>query len=118
MAETANTAASHSQPPEEFHWAISYLREDIQDVRNEIRGVHARIDESNRSQNERIDETNRSLGERIDETNRSLSQRIEESSQLLNARIDDLSKRLDSRFTWMMTTMVALTGVIVAVIKI
>ena len=89
MSETSNPQASTPQPPEEFHWAVTYLREDIQDIRNEIRGVHGRIDE----------------------TNRSLGQRIDEKHELL-------TKRLDNRFALLMTTMVALAGVIVAVIKI
>ena len=89
MSETSNPQASTPQPPEEFHWAVTYLREDIQDIRNEIRGVHGRIDE----------------------TNRSLGQRIDEKHELL-------TKRLDNRFALLMATMVALAGVIVAVIKI
>lgn len=89
MSETSNPQASNPQPPEEFHWAVTYLREDIQNIRNEIRGVHGRIDE-----------TNRSLGQRID------------------GKHELLTKRLDNRFALLMTTMVALAGVIVAVIKI
>ena len=100
MSAASNPQASTPQPPREFHWAVTYLREDIQDIRNEIRGVHGRIDE-----------TNRSLGQRIEETNRSLGQRIDEKHELL-------TKRLDNRFALLMTTMVALAGVIVAVIKI
>jgi hypothetical protein len=89
MSETSNPQPGPSRPPEEFHWAVTYLREDIQDIRNEIRGVHGRIDE----------------------TNRSLSERIDEKYELL-------AKRLDTRFALMMTTMVALVGVMVAVIKL
>ncbi len=96
MAETSNPQSSRPQPPEEFHWAVSYLREDIQDMRNEIRGTNSRIDEFNRSLSERIDGTNR---------------RIDEKYELL-------TRRLDTRFALMMTTMVALAGVMVAVIKL
>lgn len=53
MSETSNPQASTPQPPEEFHWAVTYLREDIQDIRNETRGVHGRIDETNRSLGQR-----------------------------------------------------------------
>ena len=31
-------------PPEDMHWGISYLREDIQDLRQDVRALHARID--------------------------------------------------------------------------
>ena len=46
--------------------------------------------------NKRIDEVNRSLGQRIDETN----------------------KLLESRFIWIIATMVALTGILIAVMKL
>ena len=38
-------------PQDDMHWGISYLREDIQDLRQEIRALHGRID----STNQRID---------------------------------------------------------------
>ena len=85
--------------PGELHWGISYLREDIQDLRNQIGAVHHRIDETNH----RIDETNR----RIDETNRSLGEQIQA-----------VHKRMDAHFMWTMTTLVAITGILIAVIKL
>ena len=92
---------------EELHRGIIYLREDVKDLRIQIVGIHHRIDETNRSLGHRIDETNRSLGQRIDETNRSLG-----------AQIQALHKRLDTHFMWTMTTLVAMTGVLIAVIKL
>ena len=83
MADTPKPTPS-SKPPEDFSWGISYLRVDIQDLRQEIRAVHGRVDEMNRSSGERIDETNR---------------------------------RIDSRTTLLMTTMIALTGLTMAVMK-
>ncbi len=125
------TESSNPQPrpaPEDLYWGISYLREDIQDLRNQIGAVHHRIDETNRSLGEqiqavhhRIDETNRSLGEqiqavhhRIDETNRSLGEQI----QAVHHRIDETNKRMDTHFRWTMTTLVAITGILIAVIKL
>ena len=43
MAEKPDMPAERLQPPEDFHWGISYLREDIQDLRQEVRAVHNRI---------------------------------------------------------------------------
>ena len=63
-------------------------------------------DHSTRPTN-RIDETNRSLGDRIDETNRSLGEQIRA-----------LHKRMDTYFLWMMGTLVAITSVLIAVIKL
>ena len=139
------TASSNPQPrpaPEELHWGISYLREDIQDLRSQIGAVHHRIDETNRSLGEqiqdlrnqvgavhhRIDETNHSLGEqiqavhhRIDETNRSLGEQIQDLRNQVGAvhhRIDETNKRMDTYFRWTMTTLVAITGILIAVIKL
>ena len=61
-----------------------------------MRGVHGRVDETNRSLAERIDETNRSMNDRFDETNR----------------------RMDSRTVLLMTTMIALAGMIVEAVEI
>ncbi len=115
MSEPSNPQTPRSRPPEELHWGISYLREDIQDLRQDMRhelhAVHSRIDE-----------TNRSLGERIDEKTEKTNQRIDEKTEKTNQRIDEkyelLTKRLDTRFALLMTTMVALAGVIVAVIRL
>ena len=37
MAEKSDSQSTPPQPPEELHWGISYLREDIQDVRQDMR---------------------------------------------------------------------------------
>lgn len=70
---------------EELHRGINHLREDIRDLRNQVGGIH-----------HRIDETNRVLGQRIDEVNRGLI----------------------AHFRWTMTTLVAITGILIAVIKL
>ena len=72
MAESTEPASSQPQA-EDVHWAL-YLRDDLRDIRGEIRAFHTRIDGTN--------------------------------------------SRLDSNFRWMMTTMIAMTGVITAVIKL
>ena len=74
---------------EELYREILHVREDVQDLRNQIGGIHHRIDETNRSLGERIVETNR----RIDETNRSLGERIVET----NRRIDETNRSLGAQ---------------------
>ena len=96
--------------PEELHWGISYLREDIQDLRHQIDLVHRRIDETNRILGEQIQTVHR----RIDETNRIFSEQI----QAIHHRIDETHKRMDSHFRWIMTTLIAITGILIAVIKL
>lgn len=44
------------------------------------------------------------------ETNRRIDQ--------TNKRIDETNKRIDSRFTYLITTMVAIAGILIAVIKL
>ena len=107
MSESTDPQTRAVPTPEEMPWSISYLRDDIKDLRTQIGALHGRIDETNRSLGERIDETNRSLGERIDETNRSLGEQIRA-----------LHKRMDTYFLWMMGTLVAITSVLIAVIKL
>ena len=107
MSESTDPQTRAIPTPEEMPWSISYLRDDIKDLRTQVGALHERIDETNRSLGERIDETNRSLGERIDETNRSLGEQIRA-----------LHKRMDTYFLWMMGTLVAITSVLIAVIKL
>ncbi|MDE2812731.1 MAG: hypothetical protein OXM01_06895 [Gemmatimonadota bacterium] len=103
MSESTDPQTRAVPTPEEMPWSISYLRDDIKDLRTQVGAIHGRIDETNK----RIDETNRSLGERIDETNRSLGEQIRA-----------LHKRMDTYFLWMMGTLVAITSVLIAVIKL
>lgn len=107
---TDNPTPQPRPAPEELHWGISYLREDIQDLRNQIGAVHHRIDETNRSLGEQI----QAVHHRIDETNK----RVDELSQSLSEQIQAVHKRMDVQFMWTMTTLVAITGILIAVIKL
>ena len=140
MSESTDPQTRATPKPEEMPWVISYLHDDIQDLRQDLRtqigAVNNRIDETNRSLSEQIHETNRSLGDRIDETNRSLgdrinetNNRIDETNRSLGDRIDETNrslgeqiravhKRMDTYFLWMMGTLVTITGVLIAVIKL
>ncbi len=94
MAETPESQATPSS--DNIHWGIAYLREDLQDLRSQMREDTKELRLQIVETNKRIDEVNRSLGQHIDETN----------------------KLLESRFIWIITTMVALTGVLIAVMKL
>ena len=110
MSESTDPQTRAVPTPEEMPWSISYLRDDIKDLRTQVGALHGRIDETNRSLGERIDETNK----RIDETNR----RIDETNRSLGEQIRALHKRMDTYFLWMMGTLVAITSVLIAVIKL
>ena len=60
----ADTPAS-SKPPDDMHWGISYLREDVQDLRQEIRSVNARIDGMNVRVDSRFDGVNARIDSRF-----------------------------------------------------
>ena len=94
MAETPESQTPSS--PDNTHWGIAYLREDLQDIRLQMREDTKELRVQIAETNKRIDEVNRSLGQRIDETN----------------------KLLESRFIWLITTMVAIAGILIAVIKL
>ena len=94
MAETPESEATSSS--DNIHWGIAYLREDLQDLRLQMREDSKELRLQIVETNKRIDEFNRSLGQRIDETN----------------------KLLESRFIWIITTMVAIAGILIAVIKL
>ena len=64
--------------------------------------------------NDGLKETNRVLGARIDVTNK----RIDETNRVLSEQIRAVHKRMDTYFLWMMGTLVAITGVLIAVIKL
>ncbi|MDE2889713.1 MAG: hypothetical protein OXR72_16020 [Gemmatimonadota bacterium] len=90
MSESTGSQAAPA--PDNTHWGVAYLREDLQDLRQQIREDVKDLRQQNIETNKRIDETNK----RIDETN----------------------KLIESRFAWLITTMVALTGILIAVIKL
>jgi hypothetical protein len=108
-----------------MHWAVSYLREDLQDIRNELRGLHARVDDARteiRGVSERLDIAVTAIRDelisRIDDANaatgdefRSIHKRIDDTSTTTNARFD-------SYFRWTMTAMVGMTGLLAALMKL
>ncbi len=142
MSESTEPTSSQPQP-EDMHWAVSYLREDLQDIRNETRGLHERIDDAravatneSRDLRKRIDEVSaeaskerRDLCERIEAVSavatgerRDLHKRIDDTTSSLNtsmnARFDTLSARLDSNFRWTMMAMISIAGLLAAMIKL
>ncbi len=96
MAERSEPQSDTAGAMDNTHWGVAYLREDLQDLRLQMR-------EDIKDLREQVAETSRSLGQRIDETNK---------------RIDQTNGRIDSRFAWLITTMLALTGILIAVIKL
>ena len=49
MSESTDPQTRAVPTPEEMPWSISYLRDDIKDLRTQVGAIHGRIDETNRS---------------------------------------------------------------------
>ncbi|MDE2831031.1 MAG: hypothetical protein OXN20_13010, partial [Gemmatimonadota bacterium] len=64
MAETTESQATTSD--DNTHWGIAYLREDLQDIRLQMREDSKELREQIAETNNRIDQFNQSLGQRID----------------------------------------------------
>ena len=103
MSESTDPPTRAIPTPGEMPWVISYLRDDIQNLRQDLR---IQI----KAGHDRTDETNK----RIDETNK----RIDETSHLLGEQIRAVHKRMDTYFLWIMGTLVTITGILIAVIKL
>ena len=110
----------HPVQPTESMLALSFLREDIQDVRQDVRQTNERIDEARTEMsgrvnelriemNTRIDDLRTEMSGRIDQTN----ERIDEARAEMNTRIDDLAKQLDSRYARLMAMLIACTSILV-----
>ena len=107
MSESTDPQPRTVPTPEEMPWSLSYLHDGIQDLRVEVRGLRNEVrtdmqnlrDEVRTDMQNLRDETNK----RIDETNR---------------KIRALHKRMDTYFLWMMGTLITITGVLIAVIKL
>lgn len=54
----ADTTPSSQPPQDDMHWGISYLREDIQDLKQEIRALQQRLDSVIEAMTTRFDATN------------------------------------------------------------
>lgn len=55
MAETPEPDDPVTPPVEDMHWAVSYLREDFQDLRLEMRGLRQEIADTRKELIQRID---------------------------------------------------------------
>lgn len=103
MAETTDQPTPPITP-ESWQWAFSYLREDVQDIRTDLRELRAEIRQG-------LSEVSQRPGDRGVETNHQVSSRLTECDK-------QLLRHIDTRFTWTITTMLAIAGLMAALIKL
>ena len=92
MAEEARAPIKEAEIP----WVVAYLREDIQDLRNEVR------------------ETRRLTLQSYEKLDAKIDARTEE----LRQEISELRREMGVQFRWVLGTMVAVGGLIVAALKL
>ena len=118
MSESTEPQSRTVPTPEEMPWSISYLHDGIQDLRVEVRGLRDEVrtdiqnlrDEVRTDTQNLRDEVRTDIQNLRDETNN----RIDETNREIRA----LHKRMDTYFLWMMGTLITITGVLIAVIKL
>jgi len=120
----------------EIPWVVAYLREDIQDLRNEVRETRrltlesyekldakmdvglARLDAKIEELRQDMDAKIKALDAKVDARTDGLDAKIDGLRQDMDAKIERLRQDMDMRFRWTLTTMVAVGAVIVAALKL
>ena len=104
--------------PGEYRWGISYLREDLRDLRTDLRSSVQEVRVEVRENTKRIENLSERMDQRFDDMEEKLTGRISDVDGSLRGQIESLRKEMNTKFLWMMTTTLAIGGLIVAVIKI
>ncbi|HIC94605.1 MAG TPA: hypothetical protein EYP09_10215 [Anaerolineae bacterium] len=98
----------------EIPWVVAYLREDIQDLRNEVRETRRLTLQSYEKLDAKIEELRQEMDAKIE----GLDAKIEGLRQEMDAKIEGLRREMSVQFRWMMATTVAVGGLIVAALKL
>ncbi|MBT4500975.1 MAG: hypothetical protein HOC74_24810 [Gemmatimonadetes bacterium] len=139
MTEETDPQPSRPTTSADLPWGINYLREDIQDLRHQISGlreevraeikdVRTEIGGLRRETGEAINGLRTEIGELRKDTGEAINGLRTEIGELrkdtgeaingLRGEIIEQARRFETRFTWTITTIVAMTGIIIATIKL
>ena len=80
----------------EVPWVVAYLREDIQDLRSEVREVRRSVQRLD----EKLDDGLERLGARIDGLRQDMGEKIDSGLERLDAKIDGLNRKMDVQLRW------------------
>jgi exonuclease VII large subunit len=124
MAETPSTPLNAPEP----HWSIIYLREDLQDLRQDTRQqfdkVHPEMQQQRQENQQQFQDMRQEnqqqfqeLYRRTDANNDRIAQVETSLTKRMDEKFEHYSKRHDTQFTWLIATMVSLTGMLAGLIK-
>jgi hypothetical protein len=103
MAEEVKAPVWEAEVP----WVVAYLREDIQDLRNEVRETRRLTGESYEKLDAKIEGLRQDMDAKIDARTGELRQEIGELRRVMNVQ-----------FRWMVGTMVAVGALVVAILEL
>ena len=113
MAEEVKVPVSEAERAE-IPWVVAYLREDIQDLRNEVREVRRSVQRLD----EKLDVGLARLDEKLDVGLTRLDAKIDARTDELRQEMSELRGEMSVQFRWMVATIVAVGGLIVAALKL
>ena len=102
----------------ETPWMVAYLREDIQDLRNEVREVRRSIQRLDEKLDDGLERLGARIDARTDELRQDMDAKIDGRAHELHQEIGELRRTMNVQFRWMLTTMVAVGALIVTILEL
>lgn len=121
MTEETDPQPSRPTTSADLPWGINYLREDIQDLRHQISGLREEVRAEIKDVRTEIGGLRRETGEAINGLRTEIGELRKDTGEAINGlrgEIIEQARRFETRFTWTITTIVAMTGIIIATIKL
>ena len=129
MSESTDPQTRAIPAPEEMPWSISYLHDDIQALRiqahDDIQALRIQSHDDIQALRTQSHDDIQALRAQSHDDIQALCaeigvvhKRIDATNRVLSEQIRAVHKRMDTYFLWMMGTLVAITGVLIAVIKL
>ena len=140
MSESTDPQTRAIPTPEEMPWSISYLHNDIQALRtqshddiqalrtqthDDIQALRTQTHDDIQALRDQTRDDIQALRDQSHDDIQALHteigvvhKRIDETNRVLSEQIRAVHKRMDTYFLWMMGTLIAITGVLIAVIKL
>jgi len=123
--EAETRAPARELETAEVPWVVAYLREDLQDLRNDVRENSKAIRDSYERLDVKIDSLRNDVDTKIDSLRNDMYTKIDSLRNDMDAKIDslrndiaELRREMGTYVRWTITTMVAVGALVVAAIKL